>query len=503
MESAVSLKNGNDIRGIALRRPDGAPVNLTPAIARRLAGAFCIWLEEQDPTLGRNPTIAIGTDSRLSGPALQDAVSEGVRERGNNVLLTGLSTTPEMFRILKDKKFGADASIMITASHLPYEWNGLKFMTKKGAIESSDLSRILQIEQEQTRKGVRDNPLNLRGSVRTPSPSYLDTYAGDLVRTVRDATGKEKPLSGLRILVDAGHGSGGFFASRVLEPLGADTTGSQFLNPDGKFPAHIPNPENKEAMASLQSAVLRNRADFGILFDTDVDRAGAVGPDGQAINRNRLIALISAILLEEKPGTIVTDSVTSTGLAEFIASRGGVHHRFKRGYKNVILEAQRLNQKGIYTPLAIETSGHAALLENGFLDDGAYLMVRLLIALAKQKEKGRALLDLISDLKEPREAIEIRPPFTPGIDFRAYGEKILTDFSAYVDRTPGLSPTPSNYEGVRVDFDRDHGDGWALLRLSLHEPVLPINIESDREGGAEIIRTIVFNFLSAYSELHL
>ena len=178
--------------------------------------------------------------------------------------------------------------------------------------------------------------------------------------------------------MDAGNGAGGFFADKVLEVLGADTNGSQFLDPDGTFPNHIPNPEDKEAMESICDAVIKKNADLGIIFDTDVDRAAVVDRFGRDINRNRIIALISAIVLGERKGaTIVTDSITSEGLKKFIEEDlGGVHHRFKRGYKNVINEAIRLNEEGTYTPVAIETSGHCALMENYFLDDGAYLIAR-------------------------------------------------------------------------------------------------------------------------------
>lgn len=117
----------------------------------------------------------------------------------------------------------------------------------------------------------------------------------------------------------AGNGAGGFYASQVLKPLGADVSGSQFLEPDGRFPNHIPNPENEDAMASVCSAVLEAKADLGIIFDTDVDRAGCVDAAGREINRNRLVALASAIVLEQYPGgTVVTDSITSDGLKVFI-----------------------------------------------------------------------------------------------------------------------------------------------------------------------------------------
>lgn len=121
--------------------------------------------------------------------------------------------------------------------------------------------------------------------------------------------------------MDAGNGVGGFYADKVLTPLARTPPGSLYLDPDGSFPNHIPNPELPEAMDGMIRAVKERKADLGVVFDTDVDRAGAVLAGGEALNRNRLIAMLSAILLEEHPGTaIVTDSITSTGLGEFIAA---------------------------------------------------------------------------------------------------------------------------------------------------------------------------------------
>ena len=120
-------------------------------------------------------------------------------------------------------------------------------------------------------------------------------------------------------MVDAGNGAGGFYADKVLKVLGADTDGSRYLEPDGMFPNHVPNPENEEAMASICEAVRESNADLGVIFDTDVDRGGAVDSKGNEINRNRLVAVASAIALEGNDGgTIVTDSITSSGLKEFI-----------------------------------------------------------------------------------------------------------------------------------------------------------------------------------------
>ena len=129
------------------------------------------------------------------------------------------------------------------------------------------------------------------------------------------------------------------------------------------------------------------------------------------------------MLKEHSGGIIVTDSVTSAGLKEFIENRGGIHHRFQRGYKNVINESIRLNNEGKNSPLAIETSGHAAFKENYFLDDGAYMAARLLIQLVESREKGIEFTDVLNELSEPAEEIEIRIPIKDK-DFRASGKKL-------------------------------------------------------------------------------
>lgn len=236
----------------------------------------------------------------------------------------------------------------------------------------------------------------------------------------------EHPLKGFKIVVDAGNGAGGFYADKVLSVLGADTTGSRYLEPDGMFPNHIPNPEDATAMASICEAVKEANADLGVIFDTDVDRGGAVDNKGNEINRNRLVAVAAAIALEgNEGGTVVTDSITSSGLKEFIEDTlGGQHYRYRRGYKNVIDKALELNAQGINCPLAIETSGHAAMKENYFLDDGAYLCTKIIIKAAQLRKEGKELDELTAALKEPVESKEVRFKILEP-DFKACGEKSL------------------------------------------------------------------------------
>ena len=483
--SIFDLKSGSDVRGVALEGY-GEEVNLTDEVVKSIVGAFIVFLKNK-LGLEKELTVGLGYDSRLSSERLHDACIEVMKESGIKVLDSSLSSTPSMFFMTQNPENNCDGAVMITASHHPVQKNGLKFFTKEGGLEGSDIQTLLEIAER--------GELAMGGKCAVLKKDFMKEYAASLVQLVRDKCGEEEPLSGFKIVVDAGNGVGGFYVTHVLNPLGADTTGSQFLEPDGRFPNHIPNPEDKAAMRSISNCVTTNQADLGIIFDTDVDRAALVGKDGTEINRNKLIALISAVLLEEQPGAyIVTDSVTSVGLKKFIEQRGGVHHRFKRGYKNVIDEAIRMTAEGKNVPLAIETSGHAALKENHFLDDGAYLVTRLLICAAKLKKDGKELTDLIADLELPVEDMEVRLAFKTE-DWKEYGESIIKNLAEFSGKT--LMPETSTYEGVRANVD--YAKGWFLARMSVHDPIMPINIESAQPGGVKLIAKLLYLFFAQYA----
>ncbi len=485
------LQNGSDIRGVALEGIAGQPITLTEQACRDIGRGFALWLCEK--TGKKDLRVSVGRDSRLSGPALCDWICKAMVEQGLQVTDFGMASTPAMFMSTVTEGYTFDGAVMITASHLPFNRNGFKFFTKDGGLEKEDIKKILAYAASDAVTGLAAGAL--------VAGTFMDTYAAILADKIRKATGEEKPLEGFRIVVDAGNGAGGFYADKVLKPLGANTDGSRYLDPDGSFPNHIPNPEDKEAMESIMEAVRENKADLGIIFDTDVDRAGAVLSDGSELNRNRIIAMLSAILLREHPGTtIVTDSITSTGLADFIAEKGGVHHRFKRGYRNVINESIRLNAQGQDSQLAIETSGHGALKENYFLDDGAYLVTKLLIELARGKKEGYSLESLIATLKEPAESKEFRMNILLD-EFKPYGQQVIDQLTEYAQKQTGWSLAPSNYEGVRVNLDKEHGNGWFLLRLSLHDPLLPLNIESNDIGGAKKIAKELAQFIAGFDKL--
>ena len=485
------LQNGSDIRGVALEGIEGQSVNLTEQACKDIGRGFALWLKQRT---GKDTLrVSVGRDSRLSGETLAGWICGEMAKEGLQVTDLGMASTPAMFMSTVTEGYRFDGAVMITASHLPFNRNGFKFFTAEGGLEKSDIAEILSFAASDAHTGL--------AAASVQKGEFMDVYAKILADKIRAATGEEQPLKGLRIVVDAGNGAGGFYASKVLQPLGANTDGSRYLDPDGSFPNHIPNPENEAAMASIMEAVSETHADLGIIFDTDVDRAGAVLSDGSELNRNRIIAMLSAILLREHPGTtIVTDSITSTGLAAFISAHGGVHHRFKRGYRNVINESLRLNREGHDSQLAMETSGHGALKENYFLDDGAYLVTKLLIELARGKKIGYTLQSLIADLAEPAESKEFRMDLLLD-DFKTYGQNVIDELTAYAAKQNGWTIAPDNHEGIRVSFDKSHGDGWFLLRLSLHDPLMPLNIESDSKGGVLTIAKALYPFLANYDKL--
>lgn len=492
------FKSGTDIRGVASEGVEGQPVNLTDDVVARMADGFVLWLSKKVSKAPETLTISIGRDSRISGPHIVSICSERFKRCGATVLDCSLASTPSMFMTTVD--LGCDGALQITASHHPFNRNGLKFFTREGGLEGSDIEEILEYAQN------GESPAeNSCGKIR--KVDYMTDYAKGLCKKIKEEVNAEDydhPLKGFKIVVDAGNGAGGFYADKVLSVLGADTTGSRYLDPDGMFPNHIPNPEDATAMASICEAVKEANADLGVIFDTDVDRGGAVDSKGNEINRNRLVAVAAAIALEgNEGGTVVTDSITSSGLKEFIEDTlGGQHYRYRRGYKNVIDKALELNAQGINCPLAIETSGHAAMKENYFLDDGAYLCTKIIIKAAQLRKEGKELDELTAALKEPVESKEVRFKILEH-DFRACGEKIINDLTAYAMAQKGWNVANDNREGIRVSFDKDNGDGWFLLRLSVHDPIMPLNIESDSVGGVDIIYNKLNEFLKTTSGLEL
>ena len=496
MKDITKLQNGSDIRGIAIDGVPGEEPDLTKERAGQITGAFCYWLSQK---VQKNPVvlnICVGMDPRISGPELKEGALEAISLWGAHGSDAGIATTPAMFMSTVLPYFEFDGAIMITASHLPFNRNGFKFFTAEGGLEKEDIAEILRLAARYNFIGgvYEEDPVNVM-------PMYAAYLRQMITQGLADVPGY---LKGMHIVVDAGNGAAGFFATEVLEKLGADISGSQFLEPDGNFPNHPANPEDRDAMDAICRAVRESGADLGIIFDTDGDRSAAVAPGGVPIARNEIVALAAALAADDYPGgTVVTDSITSDELHEFLEGKLGLrHYRYKRGYRNVIGKAKELMEEGENAFLAIETSGHAAYSDNYFLDDGAFLAVQIVVNAARLKREGRDITALIKGLKSPAESKEVRLKIKAE-DFRKYGHGVLEDFEKWAEYSSSLEVVRPNYEGVRVNFRLDGTSGWFLLRMSLHDPVMALNIESGQEGGTDRALEAIRGFMKDYREIEI
>ena len=493
------LKSGTDIRGVALPI-SGAVVTLSNDAVKRLAAGFAEFVGDKygNAEYKGKIKIAVGHDSRLSAGSLSDAAIEGLTACAGEVLFCGLASTPAMFMMTVLE--GCDGAIMLTASHHPSDRNGMKFFTKQGGVSGTELDEIIK------RAEKIDFDAHKTQSVFRQE-DFLESYCKHMRTVICSELGTDKPLKGFKIAVDAGSGSAGFYADRILAPLGADVSSGQYLKPDGNFPFHAPNPEDKAAMKSISLRVIKTQSDLGVIFDTDGDRSAVVLSDGKEINRNRLIALSAAIVLRDcrtaagnesglnNNPIIVTDSTTSEGLKEFIAKLGGQHIRYKRGYQNVIGYAKQLCAEGKFAPLAIETSGHAALKENYFLDDGAYLAAKIIIEAVRLKREGKDLYSLIADLREAKEEASFRIGLK-GLDWKKAGQEVLDTLTQLGKK---YKIADDSFEGIRIYLE----GGWFMARLSVHDPVVAVNIESDIDGGARSIVALLLEVLGSIKNVDI
>jgi phosphomannomutase len=454
-------------------------------------------------------TIVVGQDPRLHGRRLIDAFARGAESRHASVkvVYTGIATTPACSAFCRILRL-ADAGVMVTASHLPADKNGFKLFTTLGG----------QVDIQELGRRAADQAAALYSSASLPATSghdsvmcsawvdWMPMYAASLEQAVCTLVDTAKsPLEGLTIVLNAGNGSGGFFRT-VLESLGANVSYCIHCEPDGNFFHGVPNPESPAMVEATIQQCVEAQADLGIMLDTDADRCGFIVPasktdnsnerlttaDYEPLNRNRLIALLAVVFARTSPGcAVVTDSVTSEGLATFLYQLGLTHVRYLKGYANVIAKAKELTESGLYkAELAIETSGHCAMMENDYLDDGTYTAVTVVSLLARERASGTAtglLLDLIRDLEELEEIAELRMTVADEsldtmlkvFDFLALRIETLCE------SIPAWEIDTKNLEGVRV---RTGNSGFLMLRKSLHDPIISLQIEG---SSKEQVRRVV------------
>jgi len=540
----AELKSGSDLRGTYLPhknyggtianvsrlikqlKEETGGIALTPLAAHCYGAAFARWLlrqPQQVVTAGDALTICIGRDPRVGGDRLADAFARGAEsvDEGNRpvkVVNTNVATTPSMFEFVRGGK--CDASVMVTASHLPVERNGMKFFSKNGGLTKDKIDELIPLAKEEANHWFEmgilpptsGNSGIMCSEVVDFMPYYQDVLKQHIITEVESTSPESltKPLSGLNIVVNPGNGAGCFF-NDLLRDLGANVAGSIHLTPDGTFPDFgVPNPEKKAMVEATMQACEAHNADIGIMFDTDADRSGFILPrnldkDGvrsgyESLNGNRLIALISAIYSSSSPGcTIVTDSTTSERLNKFLEGNLGLnHYRFVRGYANVIGKAKELTEGGqANAEVAIEISGHCALKENGYTDDGTYTAVKMIGLLARTAAAGKgSLLDLISDFDEMPFEEEVRIQITDGSlkTTTSVFQSLAQSLVEGSDDNDDWTFDEDNFEGARF---RLSSGGHFMIRQSLHDPVISMQVESaSREEAREKVADPLLSLLS-------
>jgi phosphoglucomutase len=490
------LQHLSDIRGIYKNDGSDNENFLNSDKISKIISSFIFWLTEKNYLPISSLSIVIGNDTRKTSEEIKNIVINTLSVLECNIFDCGIIPTPALQYYIIDENQNIDAGIMITASHLPEEYNGFKFFTKKGSIEIDDLSIIIEKAVSITINKSKNNPKLSKVNI---FDSYKNRIANYLKNKINDHSNFEKPLTGLKIIVDASNGTASFFP-QLLNDLGADASNS--YNIENSNLNLLSNSFNEIALKSLKDKLLKNNAHLGIIFDADMDKAFFVNPGEPEISGNCLVAVVSAIILEEYPkSTIVTDSITSDAITEFIHNSKGFHHRFKRGYRRIINEAKRLNKDNIDCMVAIETSGHSAFYENNFIDDAAFLASKLIVKLAQNKNSN---LNIFQKYTQGLILPKINKEYRLKINAPNYDKesaKIMITVKNFCENVPGWKVNLNNFEGVRISANKYFGDGWMHIRLSLHEQCLVIHTESNSENGLKMLISRIYKLLSKFNTI--
>jgi phosphomannomutase/phosphoglucomutase len=405
--------------------------------------------------------VAVGRDVRTSSPRIKRALAKGLTGSGVNVVDVGTVPTPLLY--FSVVKLGLGGGIMVTGSHNPIQFNGLKIMMGTTTIYGEDIQEIF-------RQAVSGDLMTGRGSER--SVDIVPRYLEDLKQRIKLA----RPLS---LVIDAGNGTAGEIALGLFRDLGCRVVGL-YCEPDGTFPHHLPDPTVQDYMRDLSEKVRETGAEVGIGYDGDADRIGAVDEKGIMIYGDKLLAVFAGDLLERLPGaTVVFDVKCSQGLIEFIEKRSGKPFMWKTGHS--LLKAKI---KELGAPLGGEMSGHMFFSHDYYgFDDAIFASLKLAEIISRHSGSVSSLLrDFPPFISTP----EIRIDCPDTEKFRVV-EEITARFKEKFEVI--------DIDGVRVVT----GEGWGLLRASNTQPVLVLRFEARDPQGFERVKQLFKTELMKYT----
>jgi phosphomannomutase/phosphoglucomutase len=392
--------------------------------------------------------IAVGRDGRLSGPKLRDALIDGIRASGIDVVDIGMVATPILY--FSTFHLGTASGIEITGSHNPPDYNGLKLVIAGTTLFGDAIQALrARIEKGDLAHGAQP------GALRTADVG--DAYFARI-------TGDVKLARPMKIAVDCGNGVAGAFAPRLYRALGCEVT-ELFCDVDGTFPNHHPDPAHPENLQDLIRCLRETDAEIGLAFDGDGDRLGVVTRDGNIIYPDRQMMLFARGVLAQRPGAeIIFDVKCSRHLARQIAAHGGRPVMWRTGHS---LIKAKLKESG--APLAGEMSGHIFFNDRWYgFDDGMYAGARLLELLSREANPSAVLNALPQGISTP----ELHIHTAEGENFTLMDRlKAQAKFDA--------AREVITIDGVRVEYE----DGFGLARPSNTTPVVVLRFEADSDAA--------------------
>jgi phosphomannomutase len=434
LDDAVGdLFKAYDVRGTV-------PDQLTPDIAYRIGRAVVAFLDADE--------VVVGRDMRVSGPALQAALMDGIRDQGANVTDIGLVSTDTLYFAVG--MYGFPAGVMITASHNPANYNGFKICREEAKALSMDTG-IADI-RDMVVSGNFPEPRGKRGDIT--EKDVLRAYAEHALSLIDPA--KIKPL---KIAVDAGNGMGGLLAPAVFDKLPVEVV-PLYFELDGTFPNHEANPIEPENVRDLKRAVIDQRCDLGIAFDGDADRMFLIDENGDFIGGDMTTAMVAIELLKTNPGArIVYNLICSRTVPEVIEEHGGVPIRSRVGHS--FIKALMREKDAIFGG---EHSGHFYFRDNWYADSGmiAALTVLQLISVSDQS---------LSEILEP---IDTR--FRSG-EINSEIADVEGTMKRVEDYYAALGASIDHLDGLTVGFE----DWWFNLRASNTQPLIRLNVEAETQ----------------------
>jgi len=425
---------------------------LTPEIVELLGRGYSSYLLK---AINKDRArISMGWDARLHSPIIRDSLIKGITESGIDVIDLGMCPTPLQYFSLH--QLNIDGGVMITGSHNPPEFNGFKLSVGKRTIFGDAIQEI---------RGIMDSEDFKDGSGSVENYPVIDKY-------IEYVKSRFESLSGIKVVVDAGNGTGGLVAPEIMKALGAEVI-ELYCDPDGNFPNHHPDPTLEASLIDLIARVKESGAHAGIGYDGDADRIGVVDEEGNVIWGDRLMIIFSRDILKDNPGaTIIGEVKCSQTLYDDIAAHGGVPVMWKTGHS--LIKEKMKKEEAL---LAGEMSGHLFFRHRYFgFDDAVYASLRLMEIIKKAGEPYSTKA-LLKDVPHVVSTPEIRFDCPDEIKFRIV-EKAQNAFNEYESIT---------IDGIRIRFD----DGWALIRASNTQPVLVLRFEAQNEARLNEIRGLV------------